>query len=81
MIFLRQDIGMIKLVHDIMRRLRILFARPEGRQELDRRTGNSDPLSHPALQKMTLRELADLPFDRTQIAGRAEQDSDRRAAQ
>jgi hypothetical protein len=23
-----------------------------------------DPLSHPALQRMTLEELADLPFDR-----------------
>ncbi len=53
---------MLNLAHDIMRRLRILFA---GRQELDRRAGYSDPLSHPALQKMTLRELADLPFDRT----------------
>jgi len=25
---------------------------------------NKDPLSHPALQRMTLEELADLPFER-----------------
>lgn len=27
-----------------------------------------DPLSHPALQRMTLEELADLPFDRRRPA-------------
>lgn len=32
---------------------------------------HSDPLSHPDLQKMSLHELADLPFDPARVRERA----------
>ncbi|QBY02543.1 hypothetical protein E2K80_18855 [Rhodophyticola sp. CCM32] len=34
----------------------------------DRRRWRSDPLSHPAIRRMSLREVADLPFDPSKIA-------------
>lgn len=40
-----------------------LFSSNSRPQEMDDRS--DDPLSHPALQRMTLEQLADLPFDRT----------------
>ncbi len=58
---------MINLLQDFTRGLRRLFTRLRSEKNVDCCAGYGDPLSHPAVQKMTLRELADLPFDRTQI--------------
>ena len=46
--------------------LLLLLAPARDRAEALCRAWRRDPLSHPALRKMTLTELADLPFDRTQ---------------
>ena len=48
-----------------VRSLKRLFAPARDTAETLCRAWRRDPLSHPALQRMTLTELADLPFDRT----------------
>ena len=45
-----------------LRRLRDFWQ--DGWDDAARRERAGDPLSHPALQRMTLEELADLPLDR-----------------
>jgi hypothetical protein len=51
--------------------LRRLFARrPTGAIVGRDRAPLSDPLDHPALKRMSLLELADLPFNRTCCEGR-----------
>ena len=45
-------------------RLRRIFSGLQSADANDSEIWRNDPLSHPELQKMSLNQLADLPFDR-----------------
>jgi|GEM_PF-3032841 len=58
------SIVMLNQAQTLIRRLR----RPKSRTpDADPHRWRRDPLSHPDLQRMSLQELADLPFDPTRI--------------